>query len=57
MDVREHLLQLRLQQLVLGALVELAHEVAAVLEVVGGEGECRVAEVLVGYEVSEKCQK
>lgn len=53
-DVLEHLLQLRLQQLVLGARVELAHEVAVVLEVVGGEGEGRVAEVLYFVKTRER---
>lgn len=42
----EELLQLCLQQLVLGALVEFAYEVAIVLEVVGGEGEGGVTEIL-----------
>lgn len=54
MDPRKHLLEQQLERLVLGALVELAHEVAAGLERVGREGEGGAAEVLfVGfYEVS-----
>lgn len=42
----EHFLQTRLELLVLRALVELAHEVAAGLERVARETEGRVAEVL-----------
>lgn len=46
MHLLEHALELLLERLVLGALVELADEVAAGLEGVGGEYEGCVAEVL-----------
>lgn len=46
MHLGKHLAEQRLQGLVLGALIELAHKVAAGLEGFGGEGQGGVAEVL-----------
>jgi hypothetical protein len=46
MDPRKHLFEQHLERLVLGALVELAHEVAAGLERVRREGEGGATEVL-----------
>ena len=46
MHFGKQLAEQRLKGLVLGALVELAHKVAAGLEGFGGEGQGGVAEVL-----------
>jgi len=54
MNLGKHLLQQLLKGLVLGALVELADEVAAGLECVAGEGQGGAAEVLSG-KVSVLC--